>query len=651
MRKTKRLAAMMAATLAATSITTSLVFAGAAPDGKTNAADTAAAANGAYDAWKTEWSALSTDWTQVSLTPGADETQMNFAWYSKTGETTGFKYGKAKDLSDGVAVVPKQTTAQNGYKSNKVTISDLEENTTYYYQVAGKNIESFNTKDSDSFSFIFVGDPQIGSSNEEKAKKPEDIIKDSFKKAQYESVQSDSFNWAYTLKQAMAKTDNQASFVLSAGDQIQTNAKKVQNTEVSEMEYAGYLSPAVLKSLPVATTVGNHDADNANYQWHFNVPNLSSLGDNDIVGGDYCFTYGNVLFMMLNTQDTNVAEHKEFIENAVAKYSDCRWKVVTLHQDIYGSAEHSNEPEIVNLRYSLVPIFQENDIDVVLTGHDHAYSRSQLLKDGVKNITYTDDEFDEQLDKDLDVGDSTDTLTTAPGNIKGDTADADEKAYLDYLNTIMDSEALVEATKNMNTAVNPEGILYMTANSASGSKYYDLVPRMQTYIAARWQEDVPTYSVVSVDETSFTINTYRTDTNEAIDTQFTIVKSVSKESLQAEVTAMEQLKLNEADYTEESWKAYSAALEAAKKIAADDTATAEDVANAMAALKAAHAGLTLRKDAAGDETDAKKDAPVTGDSSNVVIYACMAIVCVTACGAVIVCDRRKKTAENKEEHE
>ena len=45
---------------------------------------------------------------------------------------------------------------------------------------------------------------------------------------------------------------------------------------------------------------------------------------------------------------------------------------VTLHQDIYGSAEHSNEPEITNLRYTLVPYFEANDVDVVLTGHDHA---------------------------------------------------------------------------------------------------------------------------------------------------------------------------------------------------------------------------------------------------------------------------------------
>ena len=106
-----------------------------------------------------------------------------------------------------------------------------------------------------------------------------------------------------------------ASFVVSAGDQVQTTKKKSpgKSEMTSEIEYTGYLSPDVLKSLPVATTVGNHDADNANYTYHFNTPNSSDLGSNGVVGGDYYFTYGNTLFMMLNTKDTNAAEHKQFM--------------------------------------------------------------------------------------------------------------------------------------------------------------------------------------------------------------------------------------------------------------------------------------------------------------------------------------------------
>ena len=504
------------------------VFADAAPDGMTDASQTEAAQNGAWETWSQEWETIKDDWTQVSMSPGADETKMNFAWYSKEGEETGLVYGTSSDLSDGQSAEITQTSAQEGYLSNKTTLENLQPSTTYYYQVEGKEIESFTTDDDTSdFSFIFVGDPQIGSSNEEKAKTPEDIQKPTFLTAQSEAVRNDTFNWNYTLNRAYSRTGNSAGFILSSGDQIQTNAEKVEDGTVSEMEYAGYLSPDIMKSVPVATTVGNHDADNANYTYHFNTANLSSLGDNGYVGGDYYFTYGDALFIILNTQDTNVSEHKQFIEDTVAANPECKWRIVTLHQDIYGSAEHSNEPEITNLRYSLVPIFEENDVDIVLTGHDHAYSRTKILKGGqsTTEFEYTDDEFDEQLDKDVDVGDSTETRYEAPANIQDDTTDPAEQRYLEYLYSVMDDEAVQELTENQDVAVNPDGIMYLTAGSSSGSKYYDLVPRQQTYIASRWQMDVPTYSVIDLTETTLTVNTYRTDTDEPIDSQFMIVKS------------------------------------------------------------------------------------------------------------------------------
>lgn len=227
----------------------------------------------------------------------------------------------------------------------------------------------------------------------------------------------------------------------------------------------------------MATTVGNHDADNANYTYHFNRTNASELGSNKVVGGDYYFKYGNALFIMLNTQDTNVAEHKQFIEQTVAANKDCKWRIVTLHQDIYGSAEHSNEPEITNLRYQLTPIFEQNDIDAVLTGHDHAYSRSKMLLGGTKANDYTDDEFDAELEKDMDAGENPTTKTVAPGNIKNDSTDEKDQKYLTYLKSIMDEKAIETVKKQGSSVINPEGVLYMTAGSSLGSKYYDLVPR------------------------------------------------------------------------------------------------------------------------------------------------------------------------------
>ena len=526
----KAAAAAMTATILATSAT--VLQAAAPPDGYTNAQDTVEAYGGAYSNWMTKWnSTISKDREQISLSPGSDNSSVNFAWYTKkSAGVQKLKIAENKRLTNAKVYEAEQTKAvtdkdETEYVSNKVTATDLKANTNYYYsyQKDGQWTapEKYTTDNGSKFSFIFVGDPQIGSSNPEKG-----TDSDIFYNAQSVAVANDAFNWNTTLSQAMEKTNNKASFVLSSGDQIQSTKKKSPNKAAwgSEIEYSGYLSPDVLKNLPVATTVGNHDADNANYTYHFNTANTSELGSNGKVGGDYWFKHDNALFIMLNTQDTNVEEHRQFIEQTVAANKDCKWRIVTLHQDIYGSAEHSNEPEITNLRYQLAPIFEDNKVDVVLTGHDHAYSRTQILKGGHKTTEYTDDDFDPMLDKDMDAGENPDTVYTAKGNIKADTTDPSEKAYLNYLNQVMDKDAIQQVTKKGTTVFNPTGILYMTAGSSSGSKYYDLVPRQQSYIANRWQQDVPTYSVIDITDTTFTINTYRTDTEEKIDETFSIAK-------------------------------------------------------------------------------------------------------------------------------
>lgn len=624
----KRIAAgaLAAAVLFGNSVTG---MAAAAPDGNMSAAQLSSQMGNSelWNAWKQEWESVKDDWTQISLTPGGDSSSLNFAWYSTDARTEapaegdevaakaaraaapevlakeapkliigeGRNMKNAKVYAASQEAATKDTSKGIDYVSNKVTAEGLKPETVYYYSYQQEDgsytePESYVTGSENDFTFIYVGDPQIGSSNELKGADTQE-----FYQAQSDAVRSDSFNWNATLNAAVAMSQEKASFVVSAGDQIQTTLKKAPNKEAanSEIEYAGYLSPDVLKSLPVATTVGNHDADNPNYRYHFHTPNSSELGSNGIVGGDYYFTYGPALFLMLNTQDTNVLEHKQFIEEAIAANPQCSWRIVTLHQDIYGSAEHSNEPEITNLRYTLVPYFEENDIDVVLTGHDHAYSRSQILKGGVKTTDYTDDAFDEQLDKDMDAGENPETRYTAPGNIQSDTQDAGERAYLDYLNQIMDAGAVEQTRKEGEAVFNPDGILYMTANSSSGSKFYDLVPRMQTYIASRWQEDVPTYSLVRVTDSTFTISTYRTDNNEKIDETFTIAKGkADKKELQDQIADVEKNILpSKGAYTGESFAILEQALTGAKKVNSDSKATNTEIQSALKALINAKATL------------------------------------------------------------
>lgn len=579
-KRTKRvIAAIMLGVMI--SSTSNTVFA-AVNDGWTEASQTEAAKNGAWEEWCEKWETIKNDWTQLSIAPGKNESELNFAWYSKTDELSPkVKISKNKDMSDAIEFDGTQSNAVPGYLSNKVTVTGLENSTKYFYSYGTNGNWSeaieINTQNTEKFSFILVGDPQIGSSLKNTATGESEAM------GQDKSVRNDTFNWNNTLNKALSLFPN-TSFMISAGDQISIRNKKATTEEAlvyteNEIEYAGYLSPDALKSLPTATTLGNHDAVSGNYSYHFNNPNASELGST-VGGGNYYYTYGNTLFINLNTNNRNIAEHKKFIEEAVNSAKDSTWRVVTLHQDIYGSGEHSNEPEIVELRYSLVPIFEENNIDLVLTGHDHTYARSKILKGGVmdEETFISEEEYETFFDEEFESG--YENLVT-------------DKTYLEYLASIEDKNAVVtDLNIEAGKVVDPDGILYITANSASGSKYYDNVPRQQAYIENRWQEDVPTFSSINVDEVSLSISTYRTDTMEKIDETYTIVKSLDKTNL-IDLIKLAEEKIK-TDYTSSSWTVFEGALTNAKAVSAQSDATSEIITKAYTDLNTTMNSLVLQ---------------------------------------------------------
>src|SRR5699024_2257601 len=94
------------------------------------------------------------------------------------------------------------------------------------------------------------------------------------------------------------KNHPDVSFMVSAGDQV--------NSATSEAEYAGYLSAEPLASLPVATTIGNHDSGSAQYSYHYNNPNtMTDTEKATNAGTDYYYRYGNTLFIVLDTNNYN----------------------------------------------------------------------------------------------------------------------------------------------------------------------------------------------------------------------------------------------------------------------------------------------------------------------------------------------------------
>lgn len=498
-----------------------------------------------WSQWKTKWENIKTDYEKVSMVPGADATKMNYAWYSKTADEAKVRVSTNADMSKTTEVNGSNTYSENykeftgtskeykkiddvTYYANKVTITELKENTTYYYQclVDGKwtSVKKFKTGDTSNFSFLYVGDPQIGAS------KGQTPTESSEAQSADIAARNDVFSWNKTLTAAISEHSD-VDFIVSAGDQINNTG----DDNGQEREYAGFLSADVLSNVPVAPTIGNHDSKFANYQNHFNVPNAYTEEQNATpAGNDYYYTYGDVLFIVLNTNNYNCADHEALIKKAGQAAPNAKWKIVTFHHDIYGSGyDHSDSDGIV-LRTQLTTLLDKYDIDVVLQGHDHTYSRSYMLtSDGNTHTAYTKDNVKDEY------------LNVKDGKTDDSAALSSKQEYLNQnlCYKIID--------KTQGTINNPEGVLYMEANSATGSKYYNLISTQQDYIAERSQTWTPTYSVVNVTSDSFTINTYDVNTGDKIDNSFTITKKAEdkKDDTTKDNVAVKSIKLNKTKVT------------------------------------------------------------------------------------------------------
>ena len=480
----------------------------------------------AWQQWVADWNQTATDFTKVSLTPGGAASELNFAWYSEGNEPTPVVYfGTDKDnleACQGTASnVDTSLTGGKAYSYNYVTVGGLKENTTYYYSVEKSGVrtpaEVYKTGSFENVKILYVGDPQVGASKGQPQGEGK-LSADSG--VANTAARNDGFAWDRTLDAALAQNPD-LNFVISAGDQVNKTGKP------KEEEYAAYLSADALKNIPVATTIGNHDSLNKDYSYHFNNPNPTNLGMTE-AGGDYYYSYGPGLFIVLNTNNYNVAEHEQAIKKAVENFPDTKWRIVTIHQDIYGSGLDHSDADGMILRTQLTPVFDKYDIDVVLQGHDHTYSRSKILYgDGKTHGSYEFRLDETGLDYDWDHAynkNTGDSITLNP--LSSDTAAVEAKDAF-----TADNKCYTIESSGKSVVTNPKGTLYMTANSASGSKYYELINSQQDYIEVRSQNWLPSYSVIDLTKDDFKITTYQiTDEGkvENIDNTFTIHKTVSR---------------------------------------------------------------------------------------------------------------------------
>lgn len=397
------------------------------------------------------------DTGKIVLTPGAKATDLNFAWYSEETGTPTVKISTNQDMSGAKTVtgsadkINKNNSFKNYTASNKVALKDyLVENMTYYYQYSTNGVDwsdtyTYKTHSFSDYQAVLVGDPQIGASGSNGQGTQDDT-----------DIAVNTYAWNKTLQKALGAGGiaENTSFILSAGDQIDYSSSGTNGSGeiIREQEYAGFLYPDVLRSTPLATTIGNHESMVDDYSLHYNNPNASTLGSTES-GGDYYYSYGDTLFISLNSNSRNVEEHRQLMKEAVASHEDAKWKVVLFHHDIYGSGSPHSDVDGANLRILFAPLMDEFNIDLCLTGHDHSYARTYQILDG----------------------------------------------------KVIETDGVSE---NASKAYNPEGTLYIAAGSASGSKFYTLNTVKQYYIAERSNTPEPTFSTIDFSGDSLTIKTY-----------------------------------------------------------------------------------------------------------------------------------------------
>ena len=296
---------------------------------------------------------------QVNIHMGDDpSTQVNISYTTIAGELeTKVELNKINDSKK--IIVKGENTLGNADKYfHSISVENLEPNTKYEYTVgSGSNTYSGTFKtapkkgSNDSFKFAFLADTQVSNENNAKA-----------------------------AGATFANLSKDLDFLYLAGD----ITDKATNENQWELLFNnGGLFPnagqELLGNTLISAVQGNHD--NNTLTRHINAPAESG----NIV---YSYDYGPATFIMLNLETARYdasarAKQKEYLTKTVEEAKKRgQWTFVGFHKSLYTGASHITDSDIIEARQYWAPTFANLDVDVVMQGHDHVYSRGFVTSDG-----------------------------------------------------------------------------------------------------------------------------------------------------------------------------------------------------------------------------------------------------------------------------
>ena len=287
------------------------------------------------------------------MQPGRNETERYFSWLLPDGSSDFYVSVSENAGMTNTTHYHGIVKYVDGKPAAKVTVTGLKPSRTYYYNVrdaSGRSgVYSFRTAEGNNFTAMYVTDIHITSSS---------YVSHGRK---FENVTSDAETMA----------DGKLDLILSAGDQASNG---------SLTEYIGMTAGKTAKGISFATTIGNHDFGSGSDYYNFvNTPNHGDPVNAQYNGDDYWFVKGDTLFIVLDSNDLNGDGHNAVMRRAIGLHPTVKWRIVMMHHDLYSKVMSDREREAARIRPLLTPLFDMYDIDLVLLGHTHYFSVSNLM--------------------------------------------------------------------------------------------------------------------------------------------------------------------------------------------------------------------------------------------------------------------------------
>jgi 3',5'-cyclic AMP phosphodiesterase CpdA len=229
---------------------------------------------------------------------------------------------------------------------HSVTFSGLSPSTMYVYRVGdGHNWSEwshFRTTGvkAEPLTFLYVGD-----------------------------AQNDIFSmWSRLIRMGYTKAPD-ANFIIHAGDLVNRGSRDEEWGEW--FQAAGWINQTV----PSFPSPGNHEyAGGKGLTRHWRTQyTLPSNGVSGLEESCYYLDIQGVRMISLNSNEKR-EEQAQWLDKLLAENPN-RWTVATFHHPIHSAARSRDNKE---LREAWQPIFDKYAVDLVLTGHDHTYARSNL---------------------------------------------------------------------------------------------------------------------------------------------------------------------------------------------------------------------------------------------------------------------------------